>query len=87
MNILFAPVLLLFYPVQCLLRYCRGAHQTIEELFLLEPVHSRLDHLRQHPVEEDRVTFIYVSAAIAFQLLMTDDSIYRLTIFRWMIEV
>jgi hypothetical protein len=86
MSILFVPVLLLFRPVQYLLRYCRGAVQTIEELFLLEPVHSRLDQLRQHLVEEIRVTLIYVSAAIVFTLLMTNDSIHRLTIFRWMIE-
>ena len=71
--------------------HCRWRHylcvnRSLEELFLIEEDHSRVDDLRQYLIEEVRLVSTYLSAVVVFTLLFTNHSIGWLTILRWMIE-
>ena len=84
--VLFLPVMLFVQIGHFRWRHYLCVNRSLEELFLIEEDHSRVDDLRQYLIEEVRVVSTYLSAVVGFTLLLTNHSIGWLTILRWMIE-
>ena len=83
---LLAPVMLFVLIGRCRWRHYLYVNRSLEELFLVEKDHSRVDDLRQYFIEEVRLTSMYLSTVVVFTLLFTDQAIGWLTILRSMIE-